>query len=176
MKISSVTTLTNMANKVYQTNFRVAVEWLHNDMVLCNKLPEIDPSVWDNMMSVIDIEKSSDTPDECPECGSVDVYPYIDEDGDETTEYECKRCGHIWDSDDEDEDDETYDSEIFQWLITDCSESDVQYLRETFGLQFTYSDLLDCYILCVTHYGTSWDYVNWTTTNPNAECKLGERK
>lgn len=175
MKTSSVTTLTNMANKVYQTNFKVAVEWLNNDMVLCNKLPEIDPSVWDNMMPVIDITKSSDTPDECPHCGSVKVYPYIDEDGDETDEWKCEFCGHVWNPDDE-KDDDGYYAEIFQWLITDCSESDVQYLRETFGLLFTYSDLLDCYILCVTHWGTGWDYVDWTTTNPNAERKLGERK
>jgi hypothetical protein len=27
------------------------------------------------------------------------------------------------------------------------------------GLLFTYSDLLDCDVLCVDHWGTSWDYV-----------------
>lgn len=49
--------------------------------------------------------------------------------------------------------------EIFQWFITDASESDVEWLEKTFGLLFTYSKLLDCFVLCVPHYGTAWDYV-----------------
>ena len=165
-----------MATQIYQTNYRVAVEWLNNDMVLCNKLPEIDPSLWANMLPAIDITASSEAPDECPECGAMKIHLYIDDDGDETEEWECENCGHIWNPDEENDDDDIYEPEIFQWLITDCSESDVKYLRETFGLQFTYSNLLDRYILCVTHWGTGWDYVGWTTTNPNAERKLGERK
>lgn len=162
-----------MAKQVYPTNFRVAIEWLHNDMVLCNKIPEIDPSVWDNMMPLIDI--SEEDPFECPSCGSVKIHPYIDEDEDETDDWECDNCGHVWNPEDDKDDTCEYD-EIFQWLITDCSESDVKYLRETFGLLFTYSDLLDCYILCVTHYGTGWDYVYWSTTNPNAQRELGQKK
>lgn len=66
------------------------------------------------------------------------------------------------------------DMEIYQWFISDCSDSDVEYLEETFGLLFTYSDLLDCYILCVNHYGTAWDYVYCETTNENAARALGE--
>lgn len=66
--------------------------------------------------------------------------------------------------------------EIYQWFISDCSDSDVEYLEETFGLLFTYSDLLDCYILCVNHYGTSWDYVYCDTTNEYAKRELGEDK
>ena len=66
--------------------------------------------------------------------------------------------------------------EIYQWFISDCSDSDVEYLEETFGLLFTYSDLLDCYILCVNHYGTSWDYVYCDTTNEYAKRELGEYK
>lgn len=54
--------------------------------------------------------------------------------------------------------------DIYQWFITDCTDDDVEYLENTFGLLFTYSDLLDKYILCVDHFGTSWDYVEWTTT------------
>lgn len=65
---------------------------------------------------------------------------------------------------------------IYQWLITDCSDEDVEYLEKTFGLLFTYSDLLDKYILCVDHFGTSWGYVEWTTTNELAKRELGEKK
>ena len=75
------------------------------------------------------------------------------------------------------EDEETGEmTEIYQWFLTDCSESDVKYLEETFGLLFSYSDLLDLYILCVPHCGTSWDYVYCETTNEYAARELGESK
>lgn len=66
--------------------------------------------------------------------------------------------------------------EIYQYYLTDCSESDVKYLEETFGLLFTYSDLLNLYVLCVDHYGTAWDYVTCETTNEYAARELGESK
>jgi hypothetical protein len=50
--------------------------------------------------------------------------------------------------------------DIFQYYITDASESDVEYLEKNFGLKFSYSNKLDCFVLCVDHYGTSWDYVS----------------
>ncbi len=73
-------------------------------------------------------------------------------------------------------DEEENPIEIYQWFLSDCSESDVAYLEEQFGLQFTYSEMLGLYILCVTHCGTSWDYVYWTTFNKYAERDLGEGK
>lgn len=98
------------ANETFYTTYREAVHWLHNSIVLCNNIPEIDESIWDNIR--------------------FDLY---------------------------DEDDNMVD--IYQWYITDCNKSDVEYLEKHFGLLFTYSDKLDCYILCVDHWGTSWDYV-----------------
>lgn len=56
-------------------------------------------------------------------------------------------------------DEEGEPMEIYQWYITDANESDVAWLERTFGLLFTYSDLLDCFVLCVPHFGTGWDYV-----------------
>lgn len=64
--------------------------------------------------------------------------------------------------------------EIYQWFISDASEGDVRYLESAFGLKFTYSELLDCYILCVDHYGTSWGYVYCETNNEYAKRELGE--
>ena len=57
--------------------------------------------------------------------------------------------------------DEFYDSdcEIFQYFISDCSQSDAEYLNKFFGIQFLFSEKLDAYILPVFHFGTSWDYV-----------------
>ena len=88
-----------------------AVNWLGNSRVLCNNIPQIDPSIFDN--------------------ANFEWY------------------------DDENE----MEVEIFQWYITNCTQDEVVYLSDRFGLLFTYSDLLNCYILCVDHYGTSQDYV-----------------
>lgn len=48
---------------------------------------------------------------------------------------------------------------IFQFFLTDCSEDDVNFLEKTFNLKFAHSEKLDLYVLCVDHFGTSWDYV-----------------
>ena len=75
-------------------------------------------------------------------------------------------CNNIVDIDDcldfrfslEDEDGNQVD--IFQYFLTDCSEDDVEFLEKTFNLLFAYSEKLDLFVLCVNHYGTSWDYVS----------------
>ena len=68
------------------------------------------------------------------------------------------------------------EKEIFQYFITDCSQFDVEYLEENFGLLFSYSNLLDKYILCVDHFGTNWSYVYCETKNELAARELGENK
>lgn len=65
--------------------------------------------------------------------------------------------------------------DIYSYYLTDCSERDVEFLEQHFGLKFGYSEKLDMYVLCVDHYGTSWDYVYWKTDLECAERKLGER-
>lgn len=51
------------------------------------------------------------------------------------------------------------DLEIFQWYLTNLTQDDVCYLAKKYNLLFTYSELLDMYVLCVDHYGTDWKYV-----------------
>jgi len=70
--------------------------------------------------------------------------------------------------------DEESNYEYFQFLLSDCSEDDVSYLKEHFDLDFGYSPLLGLHVLCVSHYGTSWDYVTWTTDLENAQAELGQ--
>lgn len=57
------------------------------------------------------------------------------------------------------EDEDGNSIEIMQWYITDCNSDEVRCLSDWFGLLFTYSELLDCYILCVDHWGSSWSSV-----------------
>lgn len=72
-------------------------------------------------------------------------------------------------------DGEEYEREvdIYQWFITSCNEWRVEWLREHFpeAALFTYSDMLDCYILCVTHYGKPWSDVKTDTELENLAIK-----
>ena len=137
-----------MKTQTYRTNYGVAVNWLNNNFILCNEIQNLDPSIFDN--------------------AHFGFFYYTDEDG---NQYESE-------SDYEGEEELNENSrDIFQYYLTDCSESDVEFLEETFpGLLFTYSDLLGLYVLCVDHYGTNWYYVGTDTTLENAQREEGEKK
>ena len=109
--------------KTIKTNYKTAVNWLHNSLILCNHIGSIDPTVYENCRF-----------DSC----------YQDTDGTE------------------------HDREIYQYFLTDCSEDDVEYLEAHFDLLFTYSDLLEVYVLCVDHFGTPWSGVDVYTDIENA--------
>lgn len=65
-------------------------------------------------------------------------------------------------------------TEIYQYYLTSYSLDDVRFLEDHFGLLFSYSNDLDLYVLCVDHWGTSWDYVYCSTDLENAARELGE--
>lgn len=76
----------------------------------------------------------------------------------------------IWDNVDEsnliDEDgDEINDLDIYQYYLCNVSEWAKEQLKGT-GVILSYSKVLDCDVLMVQHWGTSWDYVmtdiEWT--------------
>lgn len=74
---------------------------------------------------------------------------------------------------DYDEETDEY-TEIYQYYLTNYSLDDVEFLEEHFNLLFSYSDKLDLFVLCVEHYGTSWDYVHCYTDLESAAKELGE--
>ena len=51
-----------------------------------------------------------------------------------------------------------YYIDIYQWYLCDVSNDFKEELKE-YGLLFSYSDELELDVLCVDHYGTSWNYV-----------------
>lgn len=76
----------------------------------------------------------------------------------------------IWDNVDEsdliDEDgDEINDLEIYQYYLCNVGEWQKEQLKGT-GVILSYSKVVDCDVLMVQHWGTSWDYVmtdiEWT--------------
>ena len=132
------------------TNYKVAVEWLGNHYILCNNICEIDESVLEDV-SLIRYEDN--------EGNVISEEDYFDLDTEEQENYN------------------EVQEEIFQWYLSDCSKSDVEYLQREFpGLLFSYSSVLDLYVLCVNHFGASWDYVAQETNNEYAVRKLGEKK
>ena len=50
------------------------------------------------------------------------------------------------------------DVEIFQYYLCNIGQWEAEQL-EKMGLITSYSDVLDCDVLLVDHFGTSWDYV-----------------
>ncbi len=57
-------------------------------------------------------------------------------------------------------DEDDCNCEIFQWYAIACSDYDMEFLNKTYGLDIFYSEYLQLYILPISHFGTSWDYVN----------------
>ena len=58
------------------------------------------------------------------------------------------------------------DFEIYQYYLCNLSEFETETLKE-WGILLAYSNKLELDVLCVEHFGTSWDYVltdvEWTT-------------
>ena len=48
--------------------------------------------------------------------------------------------------------------EIFQWYLCHVSDYEKEQLQKA-GVIMSYSNTLECDVLCVDHWGTSWDYV-----------------
>lgn len=105
-----------------------------NDLVLCNNIVEVDPSIWDNI-----------------ETGNL--YYYVDEKGNYKTreEYENDESGTI----------EECCKDVYQYYLCHLSQFDLDSIKEfeSDSIIISYSDLLDCDVLLVTHFGTSWEYV-----------------
>lgn len=60
------------------------------------------------------------------------------------------------------EDEEGNPRDYFQYFLTSMSDEDAKFTRKFFpDVKLAKSNVLDCWVLCVDHYGTSWDYV-WT--------------
>lgn len=110
-------------------SYKTIVDYFVGDIVLCNNIVNVDTSVYDNLPT---IER------------------YYNENDEEITEEEYYN------------DDNAYCDnsigEIYQFYLCNLSEYDKEQCLSS-GLIISYSDLLECDVLCVDHWGTSWDYV-----------------
>lgn len=120
------------------------------DAVLMNNIAEVDQSVYENW------EGKQPTGEECEWflndskplkrwCCAAHQYEG-DEDENEETEHD-EQCQFSYDD----------VPEIYQWFAVNSSDAD--YLKNH-NQYITYSDMLDTYFWAITHFGTSWDYVD----------------
>ena len=111
-------------------SYRTIIERFAGDIVLCNNIIDVDNSVYDNMKN--------------------GCYYWDNIKDDYTTEEE-------YNNDKENNISMEY-KEIYQYYLCNLTEYEEQQLLNA-GCILSYSDLLECDVLCVDHFGTSWDYV-----------------
>lgn len=111
-------------------SYRTLIEYFVGDIVLCNNIAKIDETIYENM--------------------NGNAFYYIDNEGNYRTleEYNNDTTGDIYEE----------SADIYQYFLCNVSGLDLQFLEKA-GVIMSYSDKLDCDVLCVDHLGTSWDYV-----------------
>lgn len=112
-------------------SYRTIIERFIGDIVLCNNIVDIDTSVYDNMNE-----------------NNIYYWDNIKNDYATKEEYENDKENNI---------SEEY-REIYQFYLCNISDYEKEQLQKA-GVILSYSDKLDCDVLCVDHFGTSWDYV-----------------
>lgn len=134
-----------------------------NDAVLCNNITDVDPSIFENQLTgfaswdELYSEKLEELKEEYNE-KIVDGLGLTSEqiqDG-------FKTLHELEEEAEEYADTEQYDYEFYQYYIIEPKWHGVIDFLEGCNqktLQIMYSDVLDCYILGVGHWGTGWDYV-----------------
>ena len=130
---------------------RVVDKFIRNNMVLCNNIVNVDEDLlWNRECGFDDydelyknkLEELKEENKEELENGEIS----IEELEEQARDYAEEEQDNL---------------EFYQYFIIDISNWDLEYLKECGQktLQICYSDKLDCYVLCVGHFGTGWDYV-----------------
>lgn len=130
---------------------RVVERFIGKNMVLCNKIAELDYDMFYNKecgfysFDELKEERLEELKEE---------YKTELENGEETLEHLEELA--------EEQAEYEENGEFYQYFIIDINKWDLEYLQECGQktLQILYSELLDCYVLAVGHFGTSWDYVS----------------
>lgn len=134
-----------------KASYRRVFDRFITDAVLCNNIVEIDYDIFTNQEAgFYDWEELRD--EKMAEL--LEEYKEELEKNDITMEeLEDKAIEYA--------DEEQYNYEFYQYFIIDINHFDVEYLKEIkqHTLKIMYSNVLDCYILGVDHFGTGWDYV-----------------
>lgn len=110
-------------------SYRTIIECFIGDIVLCNNIAQVDDSVYENL----NIEER-----------------YYNENDEEITEDEYFNGDNAYC--------DNSIPDIYQFYLCNVSSYEEEQLKNA-GVLLSYSDMLECDVLCVDHFGTSWDYV-----------------
>ena len=112
-------------------SYRTIIDYFCGNIVLCNNIVSVDVSIYENM-------------------NNNGLYYYNTETNEEATQedYNNDEKGII----------EVEYPEIYQYFICNLTDYNKEQLEKA-GVILSYSNMLECDILCVEHWGTSWDYV-----------------
>lgn len=124
-------------------SYGTLIDALNADMVLCNKIVEVD---WD-LLGNIEYDRNYE---ECLEIGFENCNVRKN-DKDLSHIEECEDCPYYYKNSDD----------YYQFFIIDIDQYEISKLRDL-GAYVTilYSDELDVYVLAVGHYGMSWYMIN----------------
>ena len=120
-------------------SYGTVIDALNADMVLCNKIVEVD---WD-VLGNIEYDKGYE---DCLEIGFKNCN-IRKEDSDLSDIEDCESCPYYYKN----------SEDYYQFFIIDIDQYEISKLRDLGAyVIILYSDELDVYILAVGHYGMSW--------------------
>ena len=131
---------------------RVVNKFIGDNMVLCNNIVDVDEDLlWNRECGFDDYD----------ELYKNKLEELKEENKEELENSEISTEELEEQARDYTEEEERNNLEFYQYFIIDISNWDLEYLKKCGQktLQICYSAILDCYVLCVGHFGTSWDYV-----------------
>lgn len=134
-----------------------------SDAVLCNNIVDVDPSIFENQLTGFEswddlyLEKLEELKEEYQGkiVDSLGLTSEQIQDGFKTLQELEEEARDYADT-------EQYDYEFYQYYIINLKwDGVIDFLNgcNQKTLQIMYSDVLDCYVLGVGHWGMSWDYV-----------------
>lgn len=144
-------------------SYKRVFDYFISDAILCNKITEIDPEIFYNQEAGFYTyeELYNDKLEELKEEYKNKILEGPGATAEQIAEG-WKTMEELEQEAEEYADQEQYDYEFYQYFIIDIPNYRLESLKEVnqHTLQIMYSDKLDCYILGVDHFGTSWDYVS----------------
>lgn len=133
-------------------SYGTIIDALNADMVLCNKIIEVD---WD-VLSNIEYDKDYE---DCLKTGFENCN-IRKEDSDLSNLEECGDCPYFYRN----------NCEYYQYFIIDIDQYEINKLRKLEAIvTILYSNELDVYVLAVGHYGMSWYMINSGVTIEKAK-------
>lgn len=113
-----------------KASYSTIVERFIGNIVLCNNIALVDNSIYDNMWNGVYYKNRI-----------TEEYVTMEEYNNDTKDLIVLEY-----------------KDIYQYYLCNISDYEKEKAQEA-GLIISYSDALECDVLCVDHWGTSWDYV-----------------